>query len=1372
FSARYLNDTTVRLERRRNNDEFPAWVQGIDFSGLNQQIAAAGGDPPNLVVPGDGYTLAPGATLTVTFQVTVDDPLAPAISQIDNTATLNTDQQGPFMASATDDVVRLGVTVEPNNAGFTVAGGSVTYTHFVTNVGEAPDSYALTLISELGYAVELLDPDTGAVIAVDSNGDGVWDGGQLVNTGTLAVGESVEYRLRVNVPLGTPLGTEETTALIATSDRSAGTFAFATDETTVVDSIDFGPVALDPDHSGVVASGGSIAYTHTVTNNTGAPDTFDLTAFPTLPGWTATIYNDSNGDGVYTPGVDVAIANTLQLSDGQLQTIFVVVEAPPGAPAGDTDVVHLTAISRNDPALFDAATDTTTVVPATTHDLSGGGTRLVTPSSTAVFPGTLKNLSTAADRFDFTVTASLFFGLDGLNHPTQLWIDTNADGVPDTQIAEDADGDGDWDTIAPGFDVDGDLNPDVAVAGGSGLAYELRRPVDPAQLAYRDPVTLAAVSQATGERDSVTATNLLPAATHALLAGFEVYAAGGEVVVEWTTASEVGTVGFYLVRTDAAGRQERLPRQRLLPSLLHAPQGGTYRFVDAGARPDALYGYRLVEVDVRGAERRFGPFEAVADRRRGEAPSKLLATGYVKQAHTSLLAPPADPAVPPKASAPPSGWVRLPVDAAGMAFVAAADLAAGWGETEATVAAWIQSGQVRVALNPFPLPLPAPCAANPGGIFRDGFESGDTCAWSALVDPRYVTTPIAWLGAAGGAGLYFYGEAIDSPFTTDNVYWISRGAGLLMGSRDGGAPAPAAGGSFPERLHFEQEAFPLTSVISNPDSDFWFWDFFLAGNAAHGSKSFTVTTPAPAAGTGATLTVRLHGQTDDPDVTPDHHVEVRWNGTLVGEARWDGGTAHRVDLAVPAGLVAGGANTVEITSRLAAGVVGDVLYLESLDVAYARRYRAAGDRLEAGATAAVVTVEGFSASDVTVFDVTDPRRPNVVVNATLDEVGGEHRVSFARNTAASRYLALRLDALPAAALEVDLASGLRSAGNRGAYLVLAGAGLETAAESLADYRRSLGLEAMTVRLQDVYDEFNAGVASPLAIRDFLAHAARRWQLRPRWVVLAGDGSFDYKDLLGAGDNLVPALMAATADGLFPSDHRFADGGKGVPSVFIGRIPARTNAELAAYVAKLQAYESAGGAWRGEAVWVADDADEGGEFLADTETLVPLVPLAAERVYVDDVGAAGARQELLAAIRSGALLVSYLGHGGPDRLADEGLLLTGDVASLDNGERLPVLTALTCSVGRFDFPGFATLSETLVRSAGGGVIAVLSPSGLSFNAEARQLGEAFLGRALTPSKTIGEAVAGALAEYAASPGADRDLPYLFILLGDPAIRLDP
>ena len=142
FSARYLNDTTVRLERQRTGSEFPAWVEGIDFTGIVSLSNPTGHDPAGLVVAGDGVTLGPSGTIEVIFQVVVDPDLDPATTpQILNTATLDTDQEATLQASVTDDVVEVGVIVEYDNAGFDLAGQTVIYTHEVVNIGSANDSF-------------------------------------------------------------------------------------------------------------------------------------------------------------------------------------------------------------------------------------------------------------------------------------------------------------------------------------------------------------------------------------------------------------------------------------------------------------------------------------------------------------------------------------------------------------------------------------------------------------------------------------------------------------------------------------------------------------------------------------------------------------------------------------------------------------------------------------------------------------------------------------------------------------------------------------------------------------------------------------------------------------------------------------------------------------------------------------------------------------------------------------------------------------------------------------------------------------------------------------------------------------------------------
>ncbi|MEM7583364.1 MAG: C25 family cysteine peptidase [Acidobacteriota bacterium] len=1414
FSARYTAATTIRMERRRTGQNFPAWIQGVDFSAISATVS--GGAPPGLVVPGDGITSPPGETLRVTFQVIVDDPLAPGITQIVNNATFTTDQQGPFNAGVTDDVIRLGVTVEPNNGNFVVfdavSDQTRTYSHVVTNAGVADDSYGITAFSELGalnptdgWVVELIDPSTGAVIATDTDfNDSTWDGGMTVNTGTLMSGESIAYDIRVTVPAGTPEGAQETTTLTATSDRNNSVRAFATDETTVVDMA--GPVVLVSDQSGVVAAGGSIAYSHRVFNNTGVADTLDLTAFPSEPGWASTIYNDSNGDGVYTPGIDVAIMNTLLLPDGGSQLIFVVVDAPGGATAGDTDVTSVTAISRNDPDLFDAVSDTTTVSVASTHDLSGGDTLLVDAGDDCtggndcpVFPGTLKSLGSSDDRFDFTITASPFFGLDGLPHPTQLLVDTDGNGIPDLQIAEDSDGDGDWDSIAPGFDTNGDLNPDVLLSAGGELAYELRRPVDPLQGASRDPVTLSATSQATGEVDSVTAVNLLAAATHAMLARFEGRWVGGQVVIEWDTSLEHKTAGFVLRRqpvvSQSAGRVADLKplHAGVLPALRNAPIGGSYRFVDTSAVRGGRFVYVLYEVEINGRERLLGRLGAVADPRKLAPGDSLPAGGFERQARVPVTARSpvaAEPAPLPTPKADgPVGRLKLLVQENDLYFVSAQGIADAFGAPPATVESLIASGSLRLHRGAGTEAVVEPCSGSdpgPGGIFADGFESGDLCAWRRALGAQNGEV-VGWLPAPDGAGIYFYGEGLDSIYTDDNVYWLEPGAASRPAAVDGGSPTAVTGQAFSERLNFEEEGpFPLTSVIEDPDSDFWFWDFVNVNpdlGIAIDTMTVTVDTPQPTAdAVDASMSVFLQAESRDDEIELDHQVEIRLNGAVIGTSAWDGSTAHRVDMTFAQSLLVDGSNTVEIHAPAASGIASEIFYLDAIEISYRRSYRAVSDRLVASAGGhPTITLEGFSRPDIAVIDITEPLAPRRVTDLGVEDIGGEFSFSLQPATSTSRYIALPLADAAVPTLVVDQRSDLLEPSHRAEYLVIAAAGLENAAEQLAEARRDR-FEAKMVRLEDVYDELSQGIVTPWAIRDFLATARQTWAVPPRYVVLAGDSSFDFKDRLGFGGNLLPAPMTSTPEGLFPSDHRTADldGDDGVPEVAIGRLPARTDAELAAYVAKLQAYEAETGAWTQQTTWVADGVDEGGEFSGDSDALIEqLAPgYDVDRIYVDELGPAPARQGLLDAFADGTRLIHFLGHGNLMQMGDNaGLLRAGDVPALLNGPRQPVLVAMTCALGRFDRIFFDTLSESLVLHDQGGAIALWSPTGFSFNQEALVLAEGFLPELLDDpdgsQALLGDAVTASLAHYLSTAEEPRGfIPFIYTLLGDPAIQVRP
>ena len=73
------------------------------------------------------------------------------------------------------------------------------------------------------------------------------------------------------------------------------------------------------------------------------------------------------------------------------------------------------------------------------------------------------------------------------------------------------------------------------------------------------------------------------------------------------------------------------------------------------------------------------------------------------------------------------------------------------------------------------------------------------------------------------------------------------------------------------------------------------------------------------------------------------------------------------------------------------------------------------------------------------------------------------------------------------------------------------ASLWNAIQPLLDRRAAQGLRVAKVDIQDVYDEFSAGLVYPPAIRDFLSHAYHHWNgaaQPPKYVLLVGDGHYD------------------------------------------------------------------------------------------------------------------------------------------------------------------------------------------------------------------------------------------------------------------------
>ncbi len=815
------------------------------------------------------------------------------------------------------------------------------------------------------------------------------------------------------------------------------------------------------------------------------------------------------------------------------------------------------------------------------------------------------------------------------------------------------------------------------------------------------------------------------------------YQSDGRVIFEWRTTTEVQTRGFDVYRLDrAAGRRERLGSGMILSALL--AEGSVYRVADPRGRPGEVAEYLLVEEDLYGQRRAVGPFSvtvggaaqvrAAGGERQLGALRAEPSLAELRRLETSLAEAEAAAQAQRSSALGLGGALKATVEATGIYRVTASELAAAWGISQVEAQAAIAGGRLR--------------------LVNRGSE-------------------IAWSPAADSSALFFYGQAVDDPFSRFNVYWIHRETGTRAEAVSGGAPAPQPGLAFTESLRLETQSFAATNAAKQPNLDYWFWEGFLAP----ATKTVDVTVPDALAGAAAELTARLYGATDYPEAL-EHTAIVRVNAVDVGQTSWENIRFHEASFAVPAGVLVAGANQIEVSGVLTSAPVS-AFFLDRFTLSYPRLYRAVADALAfRGDGHPVVTVEGFSSADVAVFEVTDALAPRVVTDLTVDADGlGGFRVSFQPAAADSIYVASTLGAMrQPAALWADTPSNL--AGASGAqWIIVAPAQLMAGAQNLA-FHRQQRFSTMAVDIEDVYDEFGAGLATPVALRDFIAHAATEWSEPPQYVVFAGAGSYDYKDYQGLGGNLVPPLMVDTPSGLFASDIAYGDvvGSDGVPEVAIGRIPALTQAELAKYLQKVKAVERSGGPdWRGSALMVADDPDGAGDYSFASNAVASFLPgsYVVDRAYLEDSSPAEVRQQMLDAFNRGTGFINYIGHGGVTQLAHENLLTVADAALLTNVRRPAVATTLTCVAGRFEFPGLQSIAEALVL-ANGGAVAMWAPSGLSYNVDAASLNRAFVEAAFASGATIGSGMQEAFAAYQ-EEGFFRHLLYIYNLFGDPAVR---
>ncbi|MGA8273974.1 MAG: C25 family cysteine peptidase, partial [Candidatus Sulfotelmatobacter sp.] len=512
-----------------------------------------------------------------------------------------------------------------------------------------------------------------------------------------------------------------------------------------------------------------------------------------------------------------------------------------------------------------------------------------------------------------------------------------------------------------------------------------------------------------------------------------------------------------------------------------------------------------------------------------------------------------------------------------------------------------------------------------------------------------------------------------------------------------------------------------------------------------------------------------------------HDVTIALNGTTLGDLTFTGQAQGKFTIEVPPGVLQNAANTVTLTAQ---NGEYDLSLVQSIQITYPHTFQADSDILTfTGQPGEEVKITGFTQPGVTVVDITNPDQP-VQLAAQVAPDAASKTTSYSAAVqvpwSTTNPAAPALHTLLALA-NYRITSVFEIVKNHPTTWHSAQPGIEivmisprpfaSALKPLLLAHQAQQKTSAVVWIDDLYDEFNFGEHSPVAIRSFLQTAVKAWHTAPRYLLLNGRASLDPRNYLGFGDlDFVPTEIIATTGLMTASDDWFSDfNNTGLPTIATGRLPVSTAAEAALLAGRIATYEgqSTNGPWTAQALMVADVNDTE-NFTKDSQIAQAQLPsaLKATDVFTTTMGAADARQSILDAINSGQLLVNYAGHGSEDEWSGDDIFDSTAASSLANGNALPVFLIMDCLNGFFQDVYEEPLSVALMLAPNGGAVAVLSSSGLNQAAPQTILDKLIVKDALSsPPPALGDAILKAKAGI-----SNLAVRKTYNLFGDPAMQI--
>lgn len=418
-----------------------------------------------------------------------------------------------------------------------------------------------------------------------------------------------------------------------------------------------------------------------------------------------------------------------------------------------------------------------------------------------------------------------------------------------------------------------------------------------------------------------------------------------------------------------------------------------------------------------------------------------------------------------------------------------------------------------------------------------------------------------------------------------------------------------------------------------------------------------------------------------------------------------------------------------------------------------------------------------------VFDVTDPNEVGIIENpsGTMDVI--------VPNTATSRKLLVTSNFTIPAIRKVSFRNIDPPAHD---YIIISHAALmkpsgayANPVKAYAEYRASApggSYDTLVVDIHQLYNQFNYGEISPLAISRFMAFMVNGGS--PRYLFIIGKGldvSWGYhRNPAGFSfHDYVPSAGMPASDVFFTAG---LDGTTFEPAVPTGRITSNNPNDVAAYLNKVKEMEAVpfNELWRKELLHLSGGINPGEPeaFKYYMEEFGAI----AENFYLGGKVSAIAKNNtdiefinISDKVNSGLNLVTLFGHSSPSQNDFNIGFVSAPELGYNNTGKYPMFLINGCNAGDFFFPGIR-YGEDWINTPAKGALGFMANTSFGYSSILRAYANVFYGIAYGDSVFIHKGI-GDIQKEAIKQVTDLSSTVGFVtqgqqmfLLGDPAVKL--